>query len=113
MTRPNARLQTNSATSRALPFDQRTRADSSVVSESLRSGDRLALASPWRELSAKALADEIRNLDKKRPAITTKAGFQLTSERVEPVTANVIVVADIEGGSRIWRVAKQQLAANT
>src|ERR1041385_5739078 len=113
MTQPNVPLQTNSATSRARRFDSRTHADSNVVLESLRSGDRLAPACPSKDLSAKAFADQIRNLHKKRPAIATKARFELTGERVKAVAANVVVVAEIKGCARIWRVAKQQLAANT
>src|ERR1041385_2553422 len=112
MTQPNVPLQTNSATSRARRFDSRTHADSNVVLESLRSGDRLAPACPSKDLSAKAFADQIRNLHKKRPAIATKARFELARERVKAITANVIIVAKVERGSGIGRVTKQQLATN-
>ena len=63
-----------------------------------------------RRLSTETLAKQIRHFDEDCASVSAKARFKLPAERIEAVATEIVVVADIEGCSRIRRPAKKKLA---
>ena len=60
----------------------------------------------------KALSEQIRSADKKRPAVAFKARFELSGERRKPVVIEIVVVADVKRGSRIRVITGENLPAD-
>src|SRR4051812_45366131 len=66
----------------------------------------------WRALlSSEALTKQVRQLNKERAAVATKAGLKLSGEGIVSVVGEVVVVTSIEGGAGIRRIAEEELAA--
>ena len=65
-------------------------------------------------VSPEALTKQIRHLDEDGAAVGTEVEpwFELACERVESVVVDVVVVADVKGGTRIRRPAEKVLPAD-
>src|SRR3954470_3840811 len=64
-----------------------------------------------RLLTAEALAEQIGQLDEERAAVAAETRLELCGERIVPVVGEIVVIADVEGGAGVRRVAEQKLAA--
>src|SRR2546421_6201366 len=68
------------------------------------------VTTPPPRAASETAADEVRGLDEEGSVVAPEAGFQLARKRVDEVSVQVVVVADVEGSARIRRPAEEELA---
>jgi hypothetical protein len=61
-------------------------------------------------LPAEALAKQVRHLDEEGSAVAPEAWLQLAGKGIKPAAIEIVVVTQIESGTWIGRVAKQELS---
>ena len=70
--------------------------------------DRLNSSKPGHHL--KALAKQVGHLDEEDSAVAPEAGLKRSGKRIEAVAIEIVVIADVESGAGIRRVAEQELS---
>jgi hypothetical protein len=54
-------------------------------------------------------SQEVGDLERQRPAVAVKASLWLTGERIEPVVAQVVGIAEVDNGARVGCPAEEEL----
>jgi hypothetical protein len=62
--------------------------------------------------AAEALTNQVGHLDEEGPTVAPETWFEIARESIEAVAIEVVVVAGVECGARIWGPAEQELTAN-